>query len=54
MHGEDDVSCEKYFCGEHLSGTVKNDRDRYVSVCADCEKEWREQNPEEAEALDDE
>lgn len=54
MHGEDEVSCERYFCHRHLSGWVKQPfaGGMVVSVCADCEKAWREANPEAAAELD--
>lgn len=35
MHGQDEVSCEKYFCGEHLTYAVDSD-DHLYNVCAEC------------------
>lgn len=35
MHGEDEVSCEKYFCEEHLAYAVDSDDDLH-NVCAEC------------------
>ena len=43
MHGEDEYSCEGYFCHKHRRGFIE-DGDRIVSVCADCERAWREMN----------
>ena len=54
MHGDDEISCELYFCGKHRQGWVKTSDGRNINVCAKCEKLWREQNPEAAEALDNE
>lgn len=51
MHGEDEVSCERYFCADHLSHWVKNGPD-IVRVCAECEAAWRAECPEEAAAMD--
>lgn len=53
MHGEDEVSCEKYFCEEHLAYTVDSD-DHLHRVCAECaellkaegEGEWVEDEEE--------
>lgn len=40
MHGEDEVSCEKYFCGDHKQNFVKTTYDdRIVSVCDECAKQ---------------
>lgn len=38
MHGDDEVSCEKYFCDEHLSSWALQPYagGRVVRVCADC------------------
>ncbi len=53
MHGEEDFSCEKYFCGKHRNNHIKDD-DGWLQVCEDCYKfavengwdeekeEWRE------------
>lgn len=35
MHGEDEVSCEGYFCEKHLSYVVNQD-DKLTRVCHDC------------------
>jgi len=35
MHGEDEVSCEKYFCDDHKPGCVIWDDDIYM-VCGEC------------------
>lgn len=35
MHGQDEVSCEKYFCEEHLAYTVDSD-DHMHLICAEC------------------
>jgi hypothetical protein len=53
MHGDDEVSCERYFCSEHLSGWVKFDG-RAIQVCAECEAIWRRECPAEAAAFDEE
>lgn len=52
MHGEDEVSCERYFCPEHLSGLARHCDGQVVSVCAECEALWRKECPEEAAAFD--
>ena len=54
MHGEDEYSCEGYFCEEHRHGWIKACYGKYMNVCAACEKLWRENNPEAAAAMDDE
>lgn len=47
MHGEDEVSCEKYFCEEHRNGFIEYDN-KTLRVCCECEKalldtgEWKE------------
>jgi hypothetical protein len=51
MHGEDEVSCERYFCEKHRSGWVRFD-DRVVQVCEECEAIWRRECPKEAAAFD--
>lgn len=44
MHGEDEASCEGYFCEQHRRGTrrlpspEKPEGYRYVTVCNDCGK----------------
>lgn len=35
MHGEDEHSCDKYFCAEHLEWTLDLD-DEYKNVCQEC------------------
>lgn len=35
MHGEDEHSCDKYFCSEHLEWTLDL-CDEYKNVCQDC------------------
>lgn len=47
-------SCEGYFCEMHLSGWVKDDTGRMAQVCAVCEVEWRNGNPEAAKIMDGE
>jgi hypothetical protein len=42
MHGEDEVSCEGYFCSEHVSLLGLRDDKRVVRLCAECEKLARE------------
>lgn len=60
MHGEDEWSCEKYFCTEHRTGLItepssdQHGRVHYINVCKPCEAIWRKENPEEARALDEE
>ena len=49
MHGEDEYSCEKYFCWDHLFyvgiGCIAGVR--HVSICDDCLQLWeREHLPE--------
>lgn len=55
MHGDDEISCERYFCEEHRQGWVLADRDgRKVTmgVCAECEAAWRAENPKETAEMD--
>lgn len=40
MHGEDEISCERYFCAAHCSNTVYFD-DRCHEVCDECAAELR-------------
>lgn len=55
MHGGGDgYSCEKYFCPKHLSGWAPNSDGDMRAVCKDCEKQWREECPEEAQKWDEE
>ncbi|MCK5020329.1 MAG: hypothetical protein KAS32_25045 [Candidatus Peribacteraceae bacterium] len=42
MHGEDEVSCEKYFCEAHKPGWVEVDENRSIAVCGECEKAFSE------------
>lgn len=35
MHGEDEYSCEKYFCGKHLWVVEFKDK-TCVAICKDC------------------
>lgn len=35
MHGEDEHSCHKYFCEEHLEWTLDLG-DEYKNICQDC------------------
>jgi hypothetical protein len=37
MHGEDEVSCEGYFCPEHRRAWVKRPDSRDVPICNACE-----------------
>lgn len=53
MHGDDEISCEGYFCQEHRIGLIKRDG-RYFDVCEPCEARWRKEFPDEAKALDEE
>lgn len=54
MHGEDEYSCEGYFCPQHRNGFIKTDQGRVISVCKSCEQVWREAQPEAAAAFDEE
>lgn len=54
MHGDDEISCEKYFCEAHRRGEVVTSQGDHKSVCAECETAWRREFPEEAKRLDDE
>jgi hypothetical protein len=51
MHGADDFSCERYFCADHR-GWIRDAQGKYRSVCAECEKMWRQEFPEDAAKLD--
>jgi hypothetical protein len=51
MHGEDEVSCEKYFCGKHLiivetkpDGPTAYAGQHTFSVCAGCEQILRQED----------
>jgi hypothetical protein len=53
MHGDGDgFTCERYFCEAHRRGLAPDADGRMVSVCEECEAEWRAACPEEAEAYD--
>lgn len=54
MHGDDEISCEGYFCDAHLSGLVVDAGGDTHRVCAGCETSWREENPAAAAAFDQE
>lgn len=49
MHGEDEISCERYFCSDHRSNTVLHGG-CYHSVCDACAGELQS----EPDWLDDE
>lgn len=51
MHGEDEVSCDKYFCAEHRQNWIPVG-DRVVQVCDECDALWRKECPEEAAKFD--
>lgn len=37
MHGDDEISCERYFCSEHRRHYIEDsETGRDVSVCEDC------------------
>lgn len=36
MHGEDEFSCEKYFCEDHLPWCVLTEDGSYVNICLEC------------------
>jgi hypothetical protein len=36
MHGEDEIGCEKYFCGDHLEYAEIKGAERCHQVCFDC------------------
>lgn len=40
MHGEDEISCEKYFCQCHLYATLVKGEDRMVYLCRECFDEY--------------
>jgi len=35
VHGSNEVSCNKYFCDEHLL-MVKNEEGQFIQLCIDC------------------
>lgn len=51
MHGEDEYSCELYFCGKHRQEVIETDQGKFISVCQSCadlrNKELSEQAEEE-------
>lgn len=55
-HGENEISCDGYFCPEHLSGWARQpwSDGRNVRVCPKCEAEFRKNYPELAAKMDDE
>lgn len=38
MHGDDEYSCEKYFCEEHRQNPLQTDDDRLISICDECKR----------------
>lgn len=36
MHGENEISCENYFCSKHLICVQIKDRESLVEVCREC------------------
>ena len=36
MHGEDEVSCERYFCETHRNNLVQANDGRLLGICAEC------------------
>ena len=52
MHGEDEYSCEKYFCEDHLSAYLETSDSRTIRICQECAKqhlesgEWFEDDDE--------
>ena len=55
-HGEDEVSCDGYFCDGHLTGWARQPwgTGRDVRVCAKCEASFRKHYPDIAKAMDEE
>lgn len=51
MHGEDEISCEKYFCEKHRNNFIEHDK-RTLRICDECKKvlieseEWIEDENE--------
>jgi len=39
MHGDDEYSCEKYFCEKHRSNYLITDQDEIYQVCSTCRDE---------------
>lgn len=52
MHGEDEHSCEGYFCSEHL-GIIELDEKRTAVVCGACRSLWEAEHPEAREEGED-
>ena len=52
MHGEDEYSCEKYFCHKHKANVVQMDDDNLTHICDKCADflldsgEWKEDEDE--------
>lgn len=42
MHGEDEVSCERYFCAKHRQEWVKQCDGRITVICDNCAKQLRD------------
>ncbi|QAY01371.1 hypothetical protein ZPAH1_orf00357 [Aeromonas phage ZPAH1] len=36
MHGEDEISCDKYFCEEHRSNFLENSDSTLHTICDQC------------------
>ena len=53
MHGEDEISCEKYFCSKHKSNYVVFG-DLETTVCDECARTILEDNKEDWEYDEDE
>ena len=52
MHGEDELSCEGYFCEAHRVIIPTGDDRKLLSVCFSCCSDWRHAYPEAAQAWD--
>jgi len=39
MHGEDEYSCEKYFCEDHISEYLETSDGRTIRICKGCAKQ---------------
>ena len=42
MHGDDEYSCEKYFCEDHQKILIETDQGNLIKVCSECEKPYIE------------
>lgn len=51
-HGADGYSCEKYFCPEHLRCWAPISNLTMRLVCDECEVVWRAEQPDQADAYD--